>query len=153
MARGTRPVTTVIDESVTCAILADRNSALADRLRELLRTTVGTVFTVTDCESLLEGVRRLSPGLVLVDLGFGEQGATQLLREINSVLPTAKLVALSLYDDPVVAQTALAEGASGVVLKRSIGDDLLAAVDTVLAGGTFVSSCFESDADATSPTA
>ena len=142
----------MIDESVTCAILADRNSALADRLRELLRTTVGTVFTVTDSESLLEGVRRLSPGLILVDLGFGEQGATQLLRDINAVLPDARIIALSLYDDPVVANTALAEGASGVVLKRSIGDDLLAAVDAVLAGDVFMSSCFEIDAGATSTT-
>lgn len=138
-------MTNVIDESVSCAILADRHSVLAERLRDLLRTAFGTVFTVADSESLLEGVRRLTPGLILVDLGFGEQGATFLLRDINSVLPAARIIALSLYDDAAVAHAAIAAGAQGVVLKRSIGDDLLPAVDAVMSGNTFVSPGFETE--------
>ena len=144
-------MTSVTDESLSCAILADRNSVLADRLRDLLRTTFGTVFTVGDSESLLEGARRLAPGLIVVDLGFDEKGTAHLLRHISAAVPDARIIALSFYDEAEVARAAMAEGARGVVLKRSISDDLMRAVDAVLSGGTFVSAGFESDPDDPDP--
>ena len=135
----------VAHRGVTCAILADRNAPLADRLRQLLTTVSGTVFSVADPESLLDGARRLKPGLLILDLGFAEHDAMQLLRQIKAEVPQARLIVLSLYDDPLIADATLAEGADGIVLKRSIGDDLLPAVDAVLSGGTFVSPGFQHD--------
>lgn len=148
---GSTSVTTVLDDSVTCAILADHHAAVTDRLRELLCSAFGTVFTVADAQSLQEGVRRLAPGLVVVDLGFGEHGTLQLLRQVKSDVPQVRTIALSLYDDPAVGQAALAAGADGVVLKRAIGDDLLEAVDAVLSGKTYVSACFEAEQTGASP--
>jgi DNA-binding NarL/FixJ family response regulator len=49
---------------------------------------------------------------------------------------------LSVHDQPNVARQALAAGAQGVVLKRSIGNDLLTAVSAVLDGEEFVSPGF-----------
>lgn len=135
-------MTSTVDESVTCAILADRHTALADRLRELLRAVAGTVVTVTDSRSLLESARRLHPELIVVDLAFGEEGIGQLLQKLKADVPDARLIVLSLYDDPEIARAALAEGADGIVVKRTIADDLLEAVDRVLAGSTYVSPAF-----------
>ena len=139
-------MTTVIDDNLSCAILAGHHAAVTERLRELLRTAFATVFTVADVHSLREGVRRLAPGLVVVDLGFGEQDVLQLLQPIKHDLPQVRTIALSPYDNPTVAEAAIAAGADGVVLKQSIGDDLLQAVDAVMGGGTFVSGCFKPDA-------
>jgi DNA-binding NarL/FixJ family response regulator len=50
-----------------------------------------------------------------------------------------KLILLSVHDEPSAARATMAAGADGFVLKRSIGTELLTAIDTVLAGGTFVS--------------
>ena len=136
---------TAINDSVSCAILADRHSVISDRIRDLLRASFGTIFTVADPASLLQGALHLAPALIAVDLSFDEQGAAHLIRRIRTVLPDARIIALSLYDNPAVAQAVIAAGAAGVVLKRSIGDDLLPAVDTVLAGGTYVSPGFEPD--------
>lgn len=124
-------------------ILADRLTALADRLRELLRESFGAVFTVGDSRSLLDGAKRLQPTVVVVDLAFGEQGTAQLIRQLKMVVPDSRIVALTLYEDRAFAQAAMAEGADAVVLKRSIGDELLPAIDTVLSGGHFASPCFE----------
>ena len=126
-------------------ILADRLTPLADRLRELLRESFGAVFTVGDSRSLLGGAKRLQPNVIIVDLSFGEQGTAPLIRQLKAEVPNARIIALTLYEDRAIAEAAMAEGADGVVLKRSIGDDLLPAVDAVLSGESFVSSCFETD--------
>lgn len=129
--------------SVPCAILADRNAPLADRLRQLLATVSGSVFLVADPRSLLDGARRLDPALLILDLGFTEDGGMKLLQQLRSEVPQAWVIVLSLYDDPTIAKEALLDGASGVVLKRAIGEDLLQAVETVLAGGTYISPSFQ----------
>lgn len=135
-------MTAAVDEGISCAILADRHTVLADRLRELLRSVSRTVLTVADSQSLLDGARRLRPDLIVVDLGFGEEGITMLLRQLKADVPAVRLIVLSLYDDPEIARAALAEGADGIVVKHSIGDELLEAIDRVLSGSTFMSPCF-----------
>lgn len=131
-----------VDDGVTCAILADRHAALAERLRHLLRTVTGSVFLVGDNESLMDGARRLRPGLVIVDLGFAEDGTTELLHRIKAEVPECRVIVLSLHDDPSIARATLAEGANAVVLKAEIAEELLDAVDTVMSGRTFVSPSF-----------
>ena len=142
---GDETVAALIDENMTCVMVGDRLTALTDRLRELLRECFGTVFTVGDSRSLLEGAQRLRPALIVVDLALAEEGTAQLIRELKSNVPESRIIALTLYEDPAVAQAAMAEGADGVVLKRLIGDDLLPAIDMVLSGRPFTSSCFEAD--------
>lgn len=135
-------MTITVDEGLKCAILADRHSALADRLRELLLRVAGTVVTVGDPQSLLHGARRLRPDLIVVDLGFGPDGLSNLLQQLKADVPEARLIVLSLYEDPEIARAALADGADGIVLKREIGDDLLEAIDQVIAGSTYASPSF-----------
>ena len=130
---------------MTCAILADAHPAFVDRLRELLHGKCGSIFTVAESQSLLDGARRLAPAVIIVDLGFSDQGMPQLLRSIHADVPDSRVIVLSQCDDPVVAHAAMAEGACGIVLKRLVADDLLPAIDKVLAGGRFVSACFEAD--------
>ena len=127
---------------ITCAILADRNAPLADRLRQLVATVSGTVFLVADSQSLLEGARRLDPTLLILDLGFAEHGAMALLQQLTAEVPATRVIVLSLYDDPTVADGALSHGASAVVLKQGVSEDLLPAIEAVLAGSTFVSAGF-----------
>jgi len=131
-----------VDEGVTCAILADRNAAFADRLRHLLSSASDTVFLVGDDPSLMDGARRLRPNLIVVDLGFADDGMVSLLQQIRTEVPAARVIVLSVHDDPAIAQTLVAGGAHGIVLKSQIADELLAAVDTVMAGQSFVSGRF-----------
>jgi DNA-binding NarL/FixJ family response regulator len=49
------------------------------------------------------------------------------------------LIVLTTHDEPSVASAALSAGATGVVLKRCVAQDLLHAIDKVLCGERFVS--------------
>ena len=120
-------------------LLADRYHALMEGMRGLLQTSFGGVFMVADEDSLLQGAERLAPTLVVMDLSLGSHDILHLLAEVRARMPTGKLLVLSMHDEPSVVRSALAAGADGVVLKRAVATDLMAAVDAVLGGSKYVS--------------
>ncbi len=131
--------TTVGAQTPRCVLLADRNHRLSEGVRGLLETTFSKVFMVADTASLMEGAQRLSPALVVVDISLARGDIRELLGSIRHHAPTAKVLVLSVHDEPAVASAALAAGADGLVLKRAIARDLLPAVDALLAGERYVS--------------
>lgn len=122
-----------------CVLLADQHHRLNEGVRGLLQTTFTGVFMVADEASLMEGAERLAPALVVVDVSLAQGDIADLLHSIRDRAPAAKLLLLSVHDEPTVADAALAAGADGLVLKRAIATDLLPAVDALLAGGHYVS--------------
>lgn len=123
-------------------MLADRHTVLAEGIRGLLETAFKTVYLVADAPSLCEGVERLMPGLVVIDLSFVGPDFPQLLGEIHRHSPGSRVLALTLHDKAAVAQKALAAGAQAVVLKRCAGRDFMVAIDALQRGEQFVSPDF-----------
>lgn len=128
-----------MDAPATCVLLADRHHGLSEGVRGLLETSFDTVFMVGDESSLLDGAQRLAPPVVIIDLTFAAGDLHGLLGRVLARSPQSKLVVLTVYDTPNIADIALHAGAHGVVLKRCIATDLLAAIDEVRAGRKFVS--------------
>ena len=122
-----------------CVLLADRHHRLSEGVRGLLETAFSGVFMVADHASLMEGAQRLSPALVVVDVSLARGDITDLLHSIRNRAPAAKVLLLSVHDEPTVATAALAAGADGLVFKRAIATDLLPAVDALLTGRRYVS--------------
>ena len=122
-----------------CVLLADRHHRLSEGVRGLLDTVFGGVFMVADHASLMEGAQRLSPALVVVDVSLAGGDVADLLQSIRDRAPRAKVLLLSVHDEPAVALAALSAGADGLVFKRSIATDLLPAIDALLAGRHYFS--------------
>jgi two-component system secretion response regulator SsrB len=122
-----------------CVLLADRHHRLSEGVRGLLETTFDGVFMVADQSSLMEGAQRLSPEFVVVDVSLAQGDIAVLLHAIRERAPAAKLLLLSVHDEPAVAAAAFAAGADGLVLKRAIATDLLPAVDALRAGRRYIS--------------
>jgi DNA-binding NarL/FixJ family response regulator len=129
----------VTNQKSSCVLLADRHHGLRDSVRGLLETEFETVFMVANEASLLEGAKRLQPPVVVLDLSLSAGNLRSLLGRIGTRAPNAKVLLLSVHDEPTVAESALAAGADAVVLKRCLATDLLAAVDAVLAGQRYIS--------------
>lgn len=109
----------------------------------MLEADFRTVYVVADAPSLQEGAQHLAPAVIVLDLSLAGRESANLLMQVSELSPTSKVIALSVHDDPAVAQMALASGALGVVLKRSIGSDLHPAITAVMRGEQYVSSGFE----------
>ena len=131
---------------MTCVLLAERHHSLSDGVRGLLETTFSAVFMVADVASLAEGAARIQPLVIVVDLSLAGGDLPALVHTLRHSAPAAKVLLLSVHDEPTIAATAFAAGADGVVVKRAIATDLLPAVDALLAGRRYASPLIERSA-------
>jgi DNA-binding NarL/FixJ family response regulator len=128
------PVTT------TCVLIADRDGGLFEGIRGLLETTFDRVFLVNEKASLMEGATRLQPNVIVLDLSYAAGDLSGLVRELRKRAPTAKQLLLSAHDESTVVAAAMAAGADGMVLKRAVGRQLMAAIDALLDGQQYFKS-------------
>jgi DNA-binding NarL/FixJ family response regulator len=126
-------------EKGRCVILADSHQNALEGIRGLLETMFETVMMVADKKSLFEAIDKIGPDLAVVDLSLKVSGEVDIVREISNRYPELRFIILSLHDEQSAVEDVLSAGATGYILKRSVGSDLFAAVESVRDGRTFVS--------------
>jgi len=120
------------EDKFGCVVLADRSFTLTEGVRGLLETMFETVVTVADLNSLLESAGRLDPDLTLVDMSLTGNGSLNWVSDLRKRCPGMKIVALSVHDEPGARRAAIKAGCDALVVKRTIGSDLLKIVDSVM---------------------
>jgi len=120
-------------------ILADSHQNMLGSVRHLLESMFETVFMVSDEASLIEAAEKLSPDLIVADLGLPVSHEINVVRRLKKAFPEIKLVMLSVHDDGSSVGECLVAGASGFVLKRTAENDLVHAIETVLKGDIYMS--------------
>jgi two-component system, NarL family, response regulator NreC len=83
--------------------------------------------------------KELQPDLVLLDIGLPRLDGIAAARNIRKVAPESKILFLSQETDRDVAQAALSAGGHGYVVKSDADKELLAAIEAVMLGKTFLS--------------
>lgn len=78
--------------------------------------------------------------LLLLDLGLGDDFSLTALPALRQSHPALKIIVLTSMAEDLYAERALRAGADGYVMKSALGQTLLQAVDTVLAGQVYLSS-------------
>jgi two-component system, NarL family, invasion response regulator UvrY len=102
------------------------------------------VKTVLEARNTQSGYRlylRHRPDVVIVDLALDGDalGGLALISKINARDPQARILVLSMHNDPIVVKRALEAGATGYVLKDTSSADLLAAFEKVRVGSPYLS--------------
>lgn len=114
-------------------------------VREGLRTRLSSVLHLEvvgeagDRAEALQALTLLQPDLVLQDVGLQDGNGISLAEELLARRPELRVLMYSMYDNPEYVQRALQAGASAYVLKSAPASEILAAIDAVAAGGTFLS--------------
>jgi len=85
-----------------------------------------------DITQALSDVSRLAPDVVMLDLQLDGRSGFEVLAEMQQRQMSAKVIVLSMSDQPRNVAEALRMGAAGYVLKGSAGTELLAAVEAVM---------------------
>ena len=83
-------------------------------------------------------VRELSPDVVLLDLIMPGESGIEVLPKLLKEAPEAKVLVLSMQDDPSYVREAFAAGASGYVLKEAADEEVVTAVREIAGGGSYV---------------
>ena len=119
-------------------LLADDHSIVIEGLRRILEPHFQIVGVVQDGEALVAAARALRPDLIVADISMPLLNGIDAARQIRKFDSTVKIVFLTMHSDVAYATEALSVGASGYVLKISVGDELLHAAVEAINGRTFV---------------
>jgi DNA-binding NarL/FixJ family response regulator len=122
----------------TTVLLADDHAIVAEGLATLLQREFSLVGTVASGAELVEVARRLRPDVIVADVTMPGMSGLEALRRLKADGLTSKVVFLTMHADAELAAAALRAGASGFVVKRAAGKELIAAIQTVLLGRKYV---------------
>jgi DNA-binding NarL/FixJ family response regulator len=119
-------------------LLADDHTLLLEAFRRLLEPQFEIVGAVTDGVRLLEEVVRLDPDVIVTDVSMPRLGGLEAARRLRDARPGARIVFLTVHEDPHLAAEAFQLGAFGWVLKSSTATELVHAVRAALRGQRFL---------------
>lgn len=108
-------------------------------LRELLEPELEVVAAVTDRGELLTAAKSLRPDLVIVEITMSGLDDIEVTRQLQEILPGARVLILSFHTEPSWVRAAFAAGACGYLTKTSTPEEILLAVREVLKGHFFIS--------------
>jgi DNA-binding NarL/FixJ family response regulator len=119
-------------------LLADDHAIVVEALRSLLSESYDVVGVVPDGRALLAEATKLTPDVIVLDVGMPLLNGLDAGERLKKLLPSVKLVFLTMKDDPNLAAAALNLGTVGYVLKHSAASELLKAISEVLRGRSYV---------------
>jgi DNA-binding NarL/FixJ family response regulator len=121
-------------------VLADDHEVVRTGLRALVDACPG-MKVVGEAGNGVEAIARakeLKPDVLVMDLSMPEMDGATATDRIRHECPGVKVIALTAHDDRAHLTRLLQAGAVGYVLKRGAADELVRAIRTVAAGGTYV---------------
>ena len=119
-------------------LLADDHSLVLEGFRRILEDQCDVVGTAEDGRALLEAASRLKPNVVLLDISMPLLNGIDATRHLKKVSPDVKVIFVTMHADPAYLNEAFKAGASGYLLKRSAGTELIQAIQSVLGGNFYV---------------
>jgi two-component system, NarL family, response regulator NreC len=128
-------------------LIVDDHAVLRAGLRLLINAHHG-LEVVGDAPDGVAGVQEAlatNPDVVLLDINMPESNGFEALERLCRECPHARVLVLTMYDDPAYARSALAAGARGYLVKRSTDFDLAGAIQAVHRGETFVDASLPED--------
>lgn len=121
-------------------LIVDDHAVVRSGLRLLLAAEkdIEPVGEAGNARDAVFQARAVKPDVILLDLVMPEQTGLDVLPQLKHENPDAKVLVLSMQDEPRYVREAFAAGASGYVLKEAADDDLLTAVREVAGGRSYV---------------
>jgi DNA-binding NarL/FixJ family response regulator len=120
-------------------LIAEDHLFLAELCKKLLDGEFDVIDIVTYGRAMVREATRLHPDVILVDVGMPTLNGLDAGRQVKRILPSTKLLYLSMKNDPEIVAEVFRFGASGYMLKTCTSSQLVVAVRTILRGRTYMS--------------
>jgi DNA-binding NarL/FixJ family response regulator len=117
-------------------LLVDDHTLVRKGLAQLLVASMEDVEVTEagDAEEAAALLERSSYDVALVDIRMPGKGGLELLHDIKERWPNVPVIMVTNYDNPEYVKAAMAEGASGYLLKDSTPADLSQAIAVAVSG-------------------
>jgi two-component system, NarL family, response regulator NreC len=129
-------------------VLAESHELFRRELRRVVEANscLKIAGEADDLASLLDRLEALRPELILIDIFSPKFGGTKAITQIRKTYPNAKILVLTMYHEEEYTVRTLAAGADGYLLKESIQQELIAAIESVKNGKKYLSPTLRSSA-------
>ena len=126
-------------------LLAEDHQTVADLLRGLLEAECDVVGVVPDGNSLIAAIDTLRPDVIVSDITMPGCDGLAATGAILNRWTSARIVFVTVRDEPPIVRKAISLGALGYVLKEDASEELLHAVRAAQAGQSYFSRSVRTD--------
>ncbi|TDU26765.1 LuxR family two component transcriptional regulator [Panacagrimonas perspica] len=126
--------------AITRILLIDDHALVRAGYKYLLHCT-RHLQVVAEASTAVAGYRRFLRGgvdVTVLDLSLPGAGGLEILRRMRCRQRDARVLVVSMHDEPAMVERAIGLGAAGYLCKRSNPEMLVEAVTAVASGSTFV---------------
>ena len=121
-------------------LIADDHGVLRAGLRALLNTEAD-LQVVGEAASGLEALQmaiQLKPDVVLMDISMPALDGLEATRRLVEKQPQVRVLLLTIHEDEALLREAIRSGAAGYIIKRAVESELINAIRSTAAGGTYI---------------
>src|SRR5256714_10161900 len=128
------------EQRKTRVLVVDDHAVVRSGIRSLLAAEPDfeVVAEAANARDAIFEARSLKPDVILLDVVMPGESGIEALPKLLHEAPDAKVLVLSMQDDPSYVREAFAAGASGYVLKEAVDGEVVGAVREVAGGGRYV---------------
>jgi len=126
---------------MTRVLLADDHTLVRAGVRKILEAHAGfaVVGEVADGRAAIAALKAQPVDVLVLDLSMPGGDGFEVLRRAKGVQPELKVLVLTMHASAEYVARAVREGADGYLLKDSAVQDLVAAIEAVMAGREYYS--------------
>lgn len=129
-----------VTDDMLRVVLADDHAVVREGLKSLVngQPDMRVVGEAADGEAACLMALQLAPDVLVMDLSMPRLNGAEATARVRRDCPAVKVLALTVHEERLYLTQLLRAGASGYVLKRAAAAELVRAVRTVAAGGTYI---------------
>jgi DNA-binding NarL/FixJ family response regulator len=122
-------------------LIADDHDVVRQGVRRILELERGWTVCgeATNGREAVALAVTLQPDIVVLDVSMSELNGVEVARRVKKLVPGARILILTMHDVDTMIADALKAGAHGYVLKSDSGREIVSAIQSILAGRTYVS--------------
>jgi DNA-binding NarL/FixJ family response regulator len=122
-------------------LVAEDHAGIRDKVISTLEIEFSVVGSVSDGQEMLDAESRIKPDVIILDVSMPTMGGIEAATRLKQRKSKARIIFLTIHDEPEFLEAAMATGALGYVIKSRLATDLRLAVREAMAGRCFVSPC------------
>ncbi len=127
------------ETKVARVLMADDHAEIMTQTRQVLAGEFEIVGSVANGVDLIKAAGQLDPDVVVLDITMPGLDGIEAARRLKRSGCRAKLVFLTVHEDPDYVRAALQSGGAAYVIKARLASDLIMAIHEALADHRFVS--------------
>jgi DNA-binding NarL/FixJ family response regulator len=123
-------------------VLANHHAPLREGLKRILQEKAGleVIGEAGDGPELLNllNLSNFAPHMVILDPSIPNFRGVESIHKVKAIHPNVKILILSMHKDKEYFSQAISHGAEGYIIKETVDEELLTAIEMIMEGRLYV---------------